>query len=403
MSRLRDATARRLVADVPLGAFLSGGVDSSAVVAIAAGLREAPLDTFTIGFSGVEDETPFADMVARRYGTVQHSEMAAELDYISAARLQGGIFGEPFGDSSAVPTFKVCALTRRRATVALSGDGGDEVFAGYRRYQWHRITEAVRALLPGPIRRTVIGQLARAYPKLDRAPRWLRAKHTLTEISLDSALGYYRMVAKTDHSRRRSLFSARLKTAVEGYDPSARIPALMEESGSDDPLLQAQYADLQTWLSGGILTKVDRVSMANALEVRAPFLDYEVVEWGLALPGALKLRGGEGKYLLKRGLAPYLPHEVLYRPKQGFASSLAACFRAAPDRLRNRLLGEVMFGFDLFSPQAIAQLIDEHAKGRFDHSGVLWLLLVFEGFLATEMAEGEDDAPLRQKAPAVLD
>jgi asparagine synthase (glutamine-hydrolysing) len=400
ISRLRDATARRLVADVPLGAFLSGGVDSSAVGAIAAGLRAAPLDTFTIGFAGAEDETPFADKVAQRYGTVQHNETAAELDYISAARLQGRIFGEPFGDSSAVPTFKVCALTRRHATVALSGDGGDEVFAGYRRYQWHRITEAVRALLPGPIRHTVIGQLARVYPKLDRAPRWLRAKHTLTEISLDSALGYYRMIAKTEDRRRRSLFSPRLQTELDGYDPSARIPALMEECGSDDPLLQAQYADLQTWLSGGILTKVDRVSMANGLEVRAPFLDHEVVAWGLALPSALKLRRGVGKYLLKRGLAPYVPREVLYRPKQGFASSLAPCFRAARDRLRHRLLGDIMLSFDLFSPQAIAQLIDEHSQGRFDHSGVLWLLLVFEGFLATELTEGEEVVQIRQKVPA---
>jgi asparagine synthase (glutamine-hydrolysing) len=400
--RLTDATARRLVADVPLGAFLSGGVDSSAVVAIAAGLRETPLDTFTIGFPGAEDETPFAEMVARRYGTVQHGETAAALDYISAARLQGRIFGEPFGDSSAVPTFQVCALTRRHATVALSGDGGDEVFAGYRRYQWHRMTEAVRALLPATVRHTVIGQLARAYPKLDWAPRWLRAKHTLTEISLDSALGYYRMIAKTDHSRRRSLFSPRLETALDGYDPAARIPALMEESGSDDPLLQAQYADLQTWLSGGILTKVDRVSMANALEVRAPFLDHEVVDWGLRLPGALKLRNGAGKYLLKRALEPYLPREVLYRPKQGFASSLARCFRAAPDRLRDRLLGDIMLGFDLFSPGSIAQLIDEHEQGRFDHSGVLWLLLVFEGFLATELTEGDEYAHMRPMVAASL-
>jgi asparagine synthase (glutamine-hydrolysing) len=154
---LDDIVAKRLIADVPLGAFLSGGVDSSAVVAVAAGLRTARLDTFTIGFGGPEDETALAEQVAARYDTIQHSD-AATLDYLGGARDMGRIFGEPFGDSSAVPTFAVCALARRHATVAVSGDGGDEVLGGYRRYQWHRMTEAVRAWLPPPC-----GRAAGAY------------------------------------------------------------------------------------------------------------------------------------------------------------------------------------------------------------------------------------------------
>ena len=385
--RLTDYTATRMVSDVPLGAFLSGGVDSSAVVAVAAGLRDGPLSTFTIGFPGGQDERGYARMVADRYGT-EHRAEPTTIDYIDAARDQARVFGEPFGDVSSVPTGSVCALARRHVTVALSGDGGDEVLGGYRRYQWHRMTEAVRALLPGPVRRRVIGELARVYPKLDRAPRWLRAKHTLTEISLDSALGYYRMVCKVQHDRRRALFSGALESQVDGHDPARPIVDLMEGCGSDDPLVQAQYTDINTYLVGDILTKVDRASMAHGLEVRAPMLDYEFVAWGIGLPARLKLRGREGKWVLKRAMEPLLPHEVLYRPKQGFAMSLDRQFQAGADRLRTRLLGPAMLGSGLFEPDAIAQLIDEHEAGRFNHAGVLWLLLVFEGFLAMEAGVG---------------
>lgn len=391
IGRLRAATATRLVSDVPLGAFLSGGVDSSAVVAMAAGLRADPLDTFTIGFEGAEDETPFAAQVATRYATRQHTERAAAVDVIDAARLQGRIFGEPFGDSSSVPTFSVCALARRHATVALSGDGGDEVFAGYRRYRWHSLVESARKMLPAGVRRHAVGTLARLYPKLDRAPRWLRAKHTLTELSLDSALGYARTVTKVQHARRRALFSPTLRAALDGHDPTARIPALMA-AGGDDPLRQAQYVDLHTWLPGDILTKVDRASMANSLEVRAPFLDHDFFHWGFSLPPDEKLRGGDGKYLLKRALEPYVPRDVLYRPKQGFATSPAVTFRREAGRLRARLLGEAMRDGGLFSATAVARLIDEHAAGKFDHSAALWLLLVFEGFLAAAAAGGAEIA-----------
>ncbi len=382
--QLTGSTAARLIADVPLGAFLSGGVDSSAVVATAARLR-AGIDTFTIGFPGSEDETPFAAMVAQRYGTTQHTEQAAAIDYIDAAREQGRIFGEPFGDQSAVPTFHVCRLARRHAKVAISGDGGDEVFAGYRRYRWHVLVEAARGFLPAGLRRGAIGRLAAVYPKLDRAPRWLRAKHTLTELSLDSALGYYRTVARVQDEARRALFAPGLRAALDGYDPRARIGALMEESGSEDPLVQAQYVDLATWLPGAMLTKVDRASMANGLEVRAPFLDHRFVEFGLSLPAALKLRGGEGKYVLKRALEPLLPREVLYRPKQGFARSLGGLFRREAPRLRARLLGPALLDTGLFQADTIARLLDEHGAGRFDHSLALWHLLVFEGFAASEL------------------
>jgi asparagine synthase (glutamine-hydrolysing) len=202
VAHLTEATRLRLVSDVPLGAFLSGGVDSSAVVATAAGLMSDALETFTIAFPGADDETPLARLMAKRYGTHQHVDRAPAADYFDAARSQARIFGEPFGDSSSVPTETVCRLARQHVTVAVSGDGGDEVFAGYRRYRWHQMAEAVRAYVPSALRRGVLGQLASAYPKMDWAPRWLRAKHTLTEISLDSALGYYRTIAKVHHEQR---------------------------------------------------------------------------------------------------------------------------------------------------------------------------------------------------------
>lgn len=285
-----------------------------------------------------------------------------------------------------MPTHRVCALARRFAKVAISGDGGDEVFAGYRRYRWHTLVESARHLLSPGLRKGVIGTLARAYPKLDWAPQWLRAKHTLTELSLDSALGYYRTIARVQHERRRTLFFPELRDALDGYDPAARIPALIAESGSDNPLAQAQYVDINTWLAGDILTKVDRASMANSLEVRAPLLDCQLVEWGLSLPASLKLRGKQGKYVFKRAMEAWLPKDVLYRRKQGFATSLGPMFRQESERIRTRLLDEPMLDSGLFAREALAQIIDEHAAGRFDHSLALWHLLVFEGFLASEVA-----------------
>jgi asparagine synthase (glutamine-hydrolysing) len=394
--KLHHAVASRMVADVPLGAFLSGGIDSSAVVAVAAGLRDTPLSTFTIGFGGSDDERPYARMMAERYRT-DHREEAATLDYIDAARAQARMFGEPFGDSSSVPTHQVCALARRHVTVALSGDGGDEAFAGYRRHRWHQLTEAVRALLPAPLRAGVIGSLARVYPKLDRAPRWLRAKYTLTELSLDSAMGYYRTLCKVHDERRRALLSAQTRAALDGHDPSARVAALMEECGAADPVLQAQYVDLNLYLPGDILTKVDRASMATSLEVRAPLLDHDLVGWAASLPSALKLRGRQGKLVFREALQGMVPDAILNRAKQGFAVSLSDQLRAGAERVRARLLGPAMLECGLFDRTQLTRLVDEHAAAAFDHSAMLWLLLVFEGFLHNEAAA---KSPVAEQIPA---
>ncbi len=199
------------------------------------------------------------------------------------------------------------------------------------------------------------------------------------------------------HDTRRALFALAVLAALDGYDPGARIQAAMDATDDRDPLRQAQITDIDTYLVGDILTKVDRASMANSLEVRAPLLDHRFVEWGLGLPPGLKLHGGTGKYVFRRAMEDRLPAEVLYRPKQGFATSLAGLFRANAEVLRARLQGQPMQDCGLFRGAAIARLLDEHDTGRIDHSHVLWLLLVFEGFLHA----CNDATPVRAAEPAM--
>lgn len=399
--RLDEAVRAQLMSDVPLGAFLSGGVDSSAVVACAArAVAEAgtgPLATFTIGFEGAEDERPAAAALAARLGLASHAE-AGRVDYLAAAREQARLFGEPFGDHSAVPTLQVCRLARRHVTVALSGDGGDEVFAGYRRYRFHALAEAVRAHVPAPLRRGVIGRLAAAYPKLDRAPRWLRAKTTLTELSLDSALGYYGTVCKLADARRRGLYAAPMRAMVDGHDPAARFVALMGDCDPRDGLLAAQYADLHTYLPGDILVKTDRASMAVSLELRPPILDHELVAWGMALPAALKLRGGFGKHVLRQAMAPLLPAELLWGKKRGFADDIGGQFRAQAGTVRARLAEGALAASGLFEAAALARLAEEHATSAANHAQAIWQLLVLEGFLAAEEGAAVAQEPERAGA-----
>lgn len=382
--RLEAAVRAQMMADVPLGAFLSGGVDSASIVAFAArAAREGtggPLATFTIGFPGEGDERPMAAAVATLHGT-DHVAESGEADYVAAARDVARVFGEPFGDHSAVPTLAVCALARRHATVALSGDGGDEVFAGYRRYRWHMLVEGARSYLPPAVRRNLLGNLARAYPKMDRAPRWLRAKTTLTELSLDSAAGYYRTVAKIGDERRLALLSPAWRSTLDGHDPGARIASLIAECDPDEPLLAAQYADLHTYLPGDILVKTDRASMAVSLELRPPILDHDLVAWGMALPAGLKLRGGVGKHVLREAMAPHLPSDLLSARKRGFAASIGGQFRARAEEVRARLTGETLLDSGILDRAALVRLVEEHTSGGSDHSQAIWQLLVLEGFL----------------------
>ncbi|MGC9269841.1 asparagine synthase (glutamine-hydrolyzing) [Acidiphilium sp.] len=383
-TRLDAAVSARMIADVPLGAFLSGGIDSGAILALAARHAAAsgkgPLQSFTIGFPGPTDERAAAAAMAGHCGATHVTEAVAPGDVIDAARHQAEIFGEPFGDHSSVPSLAVARLARTGVKVALSGDGGDEVFGGYRRYRWHSIADQARRLLPDRARRALLAPIAAAYPKLDRAPSWLRAKTTLTEISLDSAHGYYRTVCKLQDDERRGLMTPRLKSLLDGHDPAAGIVAALDTEA--DPLRAAQLVDLATYLPGDILVKVDRTSMRSGVEVRSPLLDPALVAWGMGLPPQLKLQAGQGKSILRQAVAPLLPRAVLDRPKQGFVAPLSAELRRAAPRLRGTLLGPAMLDTGWFDGAAIGRMIDQHESGQHDHGWKLWHLLVLEGFLA---------------------
>ena len=378
---LRESTRLRMISDVPLGAFLSGGVDSSAIVAMMAGLTAEPVKTYAIGFGGGEDELPFAQAVADRYHT-DHTAERSVVDYLDTIDDQAAIFGEPFADSSAIPTGRVSELARRGVTVALSGDAGDELCAGSRRYRFHMASQGLRARMPDGMRMPVFGLLGSLYPKLDWAPRWLRAKTTFQELAVDECEGYYRTVCKIPDKTRAALLSSALTAAIDGYRPSDLIRAAMAQAGTDEPMARAQFADIQTYLVGDILTKVDRASMAHSLEARAPLLDHVLVEWAATVPPDLKIRATGGKYIMKKALEPYVPRQNLYRTKQGFATSLAPQFRGAgAERVHTRLNGPRFRDSGLFDPAAVARMIEQHQSGAFDHNQAIWSLLMFDGWL----------------------
>lgn len=383
--RLRLAVRLRLVADVPLGAFLSGGVDSSAVVAMMAQLSPNSIDTCAIGFEdGRYDESSYARLVADRYQTRHHSAIVRQHDLALANVVDelARLYDEPFADSSALPTYRVCALARERVKVALSGDGGDESLAGYRRYRWHLHEERWRALLPLSVRAPLFGALGRWYPKADWAPRPLRAKTTLQALARDSVTAYFHSVAIMDDTLRQRLFSPTLRRQLGTYHAAEVLRRHAAASPARDALSLVQYLDLKCYLPGDILTKVDRASMAHGLEVRSPLLDHELVEWMSSLPPGLKLKGSCGKHLFKQAMAPHLPHAVLHRNKMGFSVPLADWFRGPlRHQLHARLTGGMLADCELFEHKAILSLLVEHCAGRRDHSAPLWSLLMFEAFL----------------------
>ena len=382
--RLRDAVEIRLISDVPLGSFLSGGVDSSAVVAMMAQGSDDPVNACSISFADpAYDESDYARAVARRYGANHHVQRVDPDAFDLVDRL-ASIYDEPFADSSAIPTYRVCKLARERVTVALSGDGGDELFAGYRRYRWHHYEELIRMALPNGLRRPLFGMLGALYPKLDWAPKPIRAKATLEALARDTVDGYFHSVSVLHDGLRSQLYSESMKRELQGYRAQEVLRAHMEGAPTDDHLSRVQYADFKTYLPGDILTKVDRASMANSLEVRVPILDHEFVEWAVTVPAALRLKGRDGKFVFKHAMRPYLPDDLLYRQKMGFAVPVANWFRGPlRDRLRTALSSPILGETGLFDMQFIGKLIDQHQSGARNHSAPLWALLMFESTLRT--------------------
>lgn len=387
--RLRAAVSDRLISDVPLGAFLSGGVDSSGVVAHMALLTSAPVKTCTIGFGEAShDERGYARRLAARYRT-DHRERVLPPDSLSPGsglldRISA-VYDEPFADMSALPTYRVCGVAREQVTVALSGDGGDEAFGGYRRYGFHVREHAARRLLPQSVRGPLFSALARCYPQLDRAPRFLRAKNTFTELAQDAAGAYFTNMVVVSDAIRRDIYAPRLIDDLQGYHARAVIAPLIEATEGRDPLLQAQYVDLKTWLAGRMLVKVDRASMAHGLEVRNPFLDHDLFQWAASLPSSLKLKRGEHKYILKKALEPHVPYDLLYRPKQGFGVPLSAWLRGPLlPTIQRAMASSVLLDTGYFNAEALNGLVVAHASGRRDHTAVLWALLMLERFMARE-------------------
>lgn len=377
IERLREAVDIRLVAEVPLGAFLSGGVDSSAIVALMAGLSGQPVKTCAIGFDVAEyDETAYALKVAERYKT-DHQTATVKADDFDLVDRMGWLYDEPFADSSAMPTYRVCEVARKRVTVALSGDGGDENLAGYRRYRMHMAEEQLRMRLPLGLRRALFGPLGTLYPKADWAPRFLRAKTTFQSLARDSVAAWFHSVSRMSDKQRQTLFSPALKADLGDYNAVQVLREHASRAPSDHPLSLVQYLDLKTFLVS-ILHKVDRASMAHSLEVRVPLLDHELVEWMSGLKPEWKLAGGDGKHLFKRSLKPYLPEEIMYRPKQGFSIPLAEWFRGPlREKYQREVLGETMADSGLFNTDYLRQLQQQHDSGRHDHSVVMWELLMF--------------------------
>ncbi len=377
VERLTESVKLRMISDVPLGAFLSGGVDSSAVVALMAKIAAGPVKTFSIGFPNKEyDETRYARMVAERYAT-DHEEMIVEPDAIEVIPKLVWHYGEPFADSSAVPTYYVSQIARRKVTVALNGDGGDEAFMGYGRYDTARRISRFDGMPPA------LRRLARA-----GIPRLPSAVHRRYGNRLSA---FADLIAGSDQrpSQRYAFTICYFMDfqKKQGYSEamseflSGSVLDLLEPYFAASPTLVsgANYADIHTYLPDDLMVKVDIASMAHGLEARSPLLDHVLMEWAMTIPEHVKMAGGVTKALFKKAMEPYLPRELLYRPKMGFGCPVDHWFRAElKDMAYDVLLSDAASQRDIFRKDYVKQLLDEHVSGAGGHSTRLWALLMLE-------------------------
>jgi len=380
---MRAAVRSRMVADVPLGAFLSGGVDSSSVVALMAEASAKAVKTCTIGFDDrAIDETAYAETIAKRFATDHRTRIVSSDDF-HLVDLIGEHFDEPFADVSSLPTYRVCQLAREEVTVALSGDGADEAFAGYRRHRFQYVEERVRGVVPASFRAPLFGALGRHYPKADWAPRALRFKSTFLELAMDGGEAYARSVGVATPEMRGRLFTPSAKAALQGHRAEDRYVAAMRDAPARDPLDRAQYADMKIWLPGDILTKTDRMSMAVGLEAREPLLDHRLLEFAARLPVKQRLRGRTGKYLMKRAMERYLPPEILYRQKMGFVTPISAWFRGPLAGQANAIAsGSALARTGWFDGGVIARAAADHQAGVANNGRLLWQLVMLDRSLA---------------------
>jgi asparagine synthase (glutamine-hydrolysing) len=373
--QLCEATRVRLMSEVPLGAFLSGGIDSSSVVAMMSHLMKREVVTCSISFNEKKyDEARYARQVSKLFATNHHEE-AVEPNALEIVDKLAWHYDEPFADSSAIPTYYVSKIARRHVTVALGGDGGDESFAGYRRYKLDHYENRLRGRVPASLRRAVFAPLGRCYPALAWAPRVFRAKATFQSLARSPLEGYFNSISYFRPDEKMALFTPEFRQRLADYNSIDVIRHYYDRADTDDLLSKIQYVDLKTYLTDDILTKVDRASMAVSLEVRAPFLDHRLLECAASIPSSLKLRGGTGKFILKKALEPQLPNDILYRPKQGFAIPLGLWFkRDLKEMAREIILGQ---RDGILDHRFLEKIWDQHQKGQHDRSALLWCTLMF--------------------------
>ncbi|MFT7088372.1 MAG: asparagine synthase (glutamine-hydrolyzing) [Glaciecola sp.] len=375
---IKQTTKRRMISDVPLGAFLSGGVDSSGIVATMASLSDKPVKTCTIAFDNEKfNEAKFAQSVATQYAT-EHHELLVHQNVANTLEHIVSFFDEPFADPSLVPTFFVSELARKEVTVAIAGDGGDEVFAGYEKYTNDFIENQLREKFPKMIREKMFPVLAKVCGLIN-INLFKRAKNLLNSLSLHADMGFYITNSFINDEQWQHLALPQTLSALGDYHPSANTIQKYKEADGNDHLSKILYTDMKTYLTGGILVKVDRMSMANSLEVRAPILDKEILEYAASLPSSLKFRNKEKKYVLKEAFKPYLSDDILYRKKMGFSVPLAQWLRVELKDIAQRYLVDDVKGLNtVFDIKKIAHMWQEHLSSVHDHSSLLWSMLMFE-------------------------
>jgi asparagine synthase (glutamine-hydrolysing) len=378
---LCEATRVRLMSDVPLGAFLSGGIDSSSVVAMMSRLMERPVTTCSIGFQEKKyNEAEYAQQISKLFSTDHHEEIVHP-NAVEIVDKLAWHYDEPFADSSAIPTYYVSKIARGQVTVALGGDGGDESFVGYRRYKLDHYENWLRSFVPPAMRRNVFGPLGRWYPALAWAPRIFRGKSTFQSLSRSPLEGYFNSISYFRPSDKSHLFTSDFQGRLAGYDSIEVFRQYYDRADTDDLLSKIQYVDIKTYLTDDILTKVDRASMAVSLEVRAPMLDHKFLELAAAIPSSLKLHNGTGKYILKKALEPVLPANILYRHKQGFAVPLDLWFRNELKDMAHHVILETEDG--ILDNRFLKGIWDQHQRGTYDRSALLWSTLMFRKWQQT--------------------
>jgi asparagine synthase (glutamine-hydrolysing) len=375
---LAEAVRLRLVSDVPLGVFLSGGIDSSAVVAYMAGLRSGPIKTFSVGFEDEAfDERPFARMVANRYAT-EHTELIVRARATNILPQVIWHYDEPVGDPSTIPSYAISQHTREYVTVVLNGDGGDENFAGYNRYVKNRLARRAD-VIPSGVRRGLAASLG-CLPKSWQRREPLHKLVTVSEaMAQEPERRYSRWFGQFNHHLRRALYTESFRQIIAESDPERLFVDTFQQSGADDWTDATLYADVNLYLPEDLLVKMDRASMAHSLEARSPFLDHVLMESVATLPASFKLAGNKKKFLLKAALRGVLPDEILDRPKRGFDPPIGHWLRTElREMVHDTLLASRSLQRGYFQQDQLVTMLRDHDSGREDRSLHLWELLILE-------------------------